>query len=268
MVDRNGSRIWLPMLVLAGAVAAAWLVHERWKRPIIVVPALGMDWSPEQANLPRVLVFTRTLGYRHQSIPAGVRTIQEIGHGLWITEHTEDPTMFRADRLGGFRAVIFLSTTGNVLDALGQRDFEAWVRNGGGYVGVHAASDTEHEWPWYGELVGAWFRNHTDVIAAVVTVERPDGPGMRGLPQPWRRTDEWYAFQTNPRPHTQVLASLDDAQMGEAGMGGDHPIAWCHAMDRGRAWYTGMGHTVESFAEPLFRGHLREGIRWAMGETP
>lgn len=268
MVDGTRSRIWLPTLVLAGAVATAWLTHERWQRPVIVVPPLGTEPVQDQAGLPRVLVFTRTLGYRHRSIPAGVRTIQEVGRGLWITEHTEDPAMFRSERLATFRVVVFLSTTGNVLDAEGQCAFEAWVRQGGGYVGVHAASDTEYEWPWYGELVGAWFRDHTDVIEADVTVERPDGPGMQGLPKPWRRTDEWYAFRSNPRQRTQVLASLDDARMGEAGMGGDHPIAWCHAVDHGRAWYTGMGHTVESFAEPLFRGHLQGGIRWAMGETP
>jgi len=268
MVDRTWWRSGLPMLVLVGAVAAAWLLHERWKRPVIVVSPLAAEPDHEHAGLPRVLVFTRTLGYRHRSIPTGVRTIQELGRGLWITEHTEDPAMFRPERLDTFRVVVFLSTTGNVLDAVGQRALEAWVRQGGGYVGVHAASDTEYDWPWYGELVGARFRDHTDVITADVTVERPEGPGMQGLPQPWRRTDEWYAFQTNPRPRTQVLASMDDAQMGDAGMGGDHPITWCHTMDRGRAWYTGMGHTVESFAEPLFRGHLQGGIRWAMGDTP
>lgn len=251
------------MAVTVLLAVGAWWVHATWRKPPIVVPPVRAAASSE--HLPRVLVFTRTLGYRHRSIPAGVLAIQSLGAGRWATEHTEDPEWFTVGRLAGVRAVVFLSTTGNVLRPDGQRALEDFVRGGGGWVGVHAAADTEYEWPWYGELVGAWFRNHTDVIEAVVKVEDVGSPGMSGLPTSWKRRDEWYAFQTNPRPKVHVTASLDDGAMGQASMGGDHPIAWWRLMDQGRAWYTGMGHTVESFSEPEFLGHLQGGILWAAG---
>ena len=249
----------MPVLTILAVAVGAWWVHAGWRKPAIIVQAL----PPQAGELPRVLVFTRTLGYRHRSIPAGVKAVQRMGEGLWRTEHTEDPEWFTPERLADCRVVVFLSTTGNVLRPDGQQALQAYVEGGGGWVGVHAAADTEYEWPWYGELVGAWFRDHTDVIEADVRVEDREALGVRGLPDPWRRRDEWYAFRTNPRPRTLVMASLDDSAMGTASMGGDHPIAWRHAVSRGRAWYTGMGHTIESFQEPEFLEHLRQGIEWA-----
>ena len=251
----------MPVVALVAMVVGAWWLHAAWRKPAIIVQAL----QPQAGNLPRVLVFTRTLGYRHRSIPAGVAAVQALGEGQWRTEHTEDPEWFTPERLSDCRAVIFLSTTGNVLRPDGQRALQSYVEGGGGWVGVHAAADTEYEWPWYGELVGAWFRNHTDVIEAEVRVEDRQVLGVRALPNPWRRRDEWYAFRTNPRPRTLVMASLDDSAMGAASMGGDHPIAWRHGVGLGRAWYTGMGHTIESFQEPAFLQHLQAGIRWACG---
>jgi type 1 glutamine amidotransferase len=249
-------------LIVMIAVGAGW-TWELLRRPWVVVPALPAVAAT--SDLPRVLVFTRTMKYRHRSIPAGVQAVVELGQGRWISEHTEDPSWFTQERLGTYAAVIFLSTTGDVLEPAQQEAFRAYVESGGGFVGVHAASDTEYAWPWYGTLVGAWFRDHTSVIAADVHREDSTDMSTRMLPEVWRRTDEWYAFQSNPRPDVRVLAHMDDAQMGDSSMGGDHPIAWKREIMKGRSWYTGMGHTIESFKEPLMLEHLRGGIEWAAG---
>ena len=244
--------------------AAAALVTCLVASAAAVPPAAAPDGA--QAALPRVLLFSRTAGFRHASIPDGIRAVRELGAGRWEVDATEDPAAFTAPNLGRYRAVVFLSTTGNVLDDAQQRALEGYVRAGGGWAGVHAATDTEYDWPWYGRLAGAWFAGHPPVQPATVKVEDRGHRSTRMLPAEWRRTDEWYAFRSSPRGSVRVLASLDEAsyEPGKAAMG-DHPIAWCHEFDGGRSWYTAGGHTPESFAEPLFREHLREGIEWAMG---
>jgi PKD repeat protein/glucose/arabinose dehydrogenase len=215
-----------------------------------------------------VLVFSRTAGFRHDSIPAGITAIQELGaqNGFSVTA-TEDPAAFTDDTLAQYAAVIWLSTTGDVLNSDQQAAFERYIRAGGGYAGVHAASDTEYNWPWYGDLVGAYFLGHPANQNATVKVEDPAHPSTSPLPAKWTRFDEWYNFQTNPRGDVHVLASLDERSYspGAGAMGADHPTAWCHDYDGGRAWYTGGGHTIESYAEPLFRQHLLGGIRTAAG---
>jgi type 1 glutamine amidotransferase len=210
---------------------------------------------------PRVLVFTRTAAFRHDSIPDGVAAIQALGalHGFEV-DHTEDPAVFTDTGLALYRAVVFLSTTGDVLESDQQAAFERYIRGGGGFVGVHAATDTEYDWAWYGGLVGAYFANHPEIQRASVHVEDPS----TGLPDPWQRTDEWYSFRTNPRESgVTVLLTLDEASYAGGTMGDDHPIAWYHTYDGGRAWYTAGGHTRESFAEPLFVAHLWSGIQYA-----
>ena len=181
---------------------------------------------------------------------------------------TEDPAAFTADRLRGYRAVVFLSTTGDVLDRPQEEAFEAYIRAGGGFAGVHAATDTEYGWEWFGRLVGGRFATHPPVQPAVVRVEDRTHRSTRMLPAEWRRTDEWYSFRENPRAGgVHVLATLDETTFdpGKAAMGADHPICWCRPFEGGRSWYTAGGHTKESFAEPLFRQHLAEGIAWAAG---
>ena len=218
--------------------------------------------------LPRILVFSRTAGFRHDSIPDGIRCLREIGAARWQVDATEDPATFTAERLRGYRAVVFLSTTGDVLDRPQEEAFEAYVRAGGGFVGIHAATDTEYGWEWFGRLVGGRFATHPPVQPAVVRVEDRTHRSTRMLPAEWRRTDEWYAFRENPRAGgVHVLATLDETTFdpGKAAMGADHPICWCRPFEGGRSWYTAGGHTKESFAEPLFRQHLAEGIAWAAG---
>jgi type 1 glutamine amidotransferase len=161
--------------------------------------------------------------------------------------------------------VVFLLTTGDVLDDDQQAAFETWIGAGGGYVGVHSAADTEYDWPFYGTLMGAYFLSHPDIQQASVDVEA-DHPTIVGLPSPWVRTDEWYNFQTNPRPNVTVLATVDESTYTGGTMGADHPITWSHPTGGGgRAFYTAMGHTDESYCDPLFRRLLVGALRWVAG---
>ena len=211
-----------------------------------------------------ILVFTKTAGFRHDSIPVAKRCVYTICQREgWKVAFTEDPSWFKPNVLRQFDGVIFLLTTGDVLDDAQQAAFERYVRSGKGYVGVHAASDTEYDWPWYGKLVGAYFKGHPAIQEAIVKIEDAGGPGTRHAPNPWKRTDEWYNFRTNPRGQVRVLASVDESSYKGGDMGADHPVVWCHEYDGGRSWYTAMGHTKESYSEPAFVQMFSEGISWA-----
>ncbi|CAL9608245.1 ThuA domain-containing protein [Streptomyces sp. enrichment culture] len=214
----------------------------------------------------RVLVFSKTAGFRHDSIPDGITALRELGAtGGFTVDATEDAAAFTPANLRRYDAVVFLSTTGDVLDAGQQRAFEDYIRRGGGYVGIHAAADTEYDWPFYGGLAGAYFHSHPAIQPATVHVEDRAHPATAGLARTWNRTDEWYNYRSNPREHAHVLASLDESSYSGGTMNGDHPIAWCQNYAGGRAFYTGGGHTKASYAEPAFRAHLLGGIRWATG---
>src|SRR5271166_2783698 len=213
-----------------------------------------------------VLVFSKTTAFRHDSIPQGIAAIEQLGaeHDFAV-DSTEDAARFSDADLARYKAVIFLNTTGDILDPDQKVSFERFIRSGGGFVGIHSASDTEYRWPWYGRLVGTWFASHPQIQHATVPVTAADHSSMKGPPAVWERTDEWYNFRSNPRSAVQVLATVDEATYSGGAMGADHPIAWCQTIDGGRSWYTAMGHTKESYAEPLFRLHLLGGIESAAG---
>ncbi len=229
--------------------------------------------SPPTGVRP-ILVFSKTASFRHDSIPTGIACLKELGakssgENAFSVDATEDAAVFTKEGLEKYDAVVFLSTTGDILNDEQQAAFEAWFRSGGGFVGIHAAADTEHTWPWYGNLVGAWFKTHPSPQKATVVVEDKTHASTSMLPERWERFDEWYVYKANPRTKkdapVHVLATLDETTYDTGGNPmGDHPIAWCHEFDGGRAWYTGGGHTQESYAEPLFRQHLSAGIEWAL----
>lgn len=219
--------------------------------------------TPERTTPPRVLVFSKTAGFRHGSIPKGVGALGLICSELgWRMDATEDARRFSVENLAKYDAVVFLSTTGDVLNEAQQAAFEAWVRAGGGYLGIHAAADTEYDWPFYGELVGAYFKGHPPVQAATVQVVDRDHPATARLPEEWERRDEWYDYRALPREEVRVLARLNPQSYEGHSMGADHPIAWCHESLGGRALYTGGGHTPGSFNEEGFRAHLAGALRW------
>jgi type 1 glutamine amidotransferase len=219
--------------------------------------------SPQK---PDVLVFTRTVGYRHGSVERGSAAMAEIGDGVWHTTRTEDSGMFTSDQLADYEAVVFLNTTMDVLDAPQQTALRSWLEAGGGWLGIHAAADTEYDWPFYGAalLGGAWFKTHPSVQEAVVVVEDKHHPAMAGLPSRWPRTDEWYDYRVSPRPEVHVLATLDEDSYTPRAPMGDHPIAWSSSVGKGTALYTGGGHTDAAFDEPLFRAHLLQSMQFIL----
>jgi type 1 glutamine amidotransferase len=235
----------------------------------LVIPGvLFVRSSAAQTITPSfaVLVFSKTTGFRHDSIPDGLAAIRALGveHGFRVDD-TEDAEHFTDATLAQYRVVVFLSTTGDILDQEQKAAFERYIRAGGGFVGIHSASDTEYHWPWYGRLIGSWFASHPQIQHATIRIEDAHHPSTKDLPANWERVDEWYNFRSNPRGAVHVLASLDESTYSGSSMSGDHPIAWCRNIDGGRSWYTAMGHTKESYAEPLFRLHLLGGIESAAG---
>jgi type 1 glutamine amidotransferase len=225
------------------------------------------DTAPIDSDAPvepvRLLVFTKTSGFRHSSIEHGVTAVRGIAaERAWQVEHTEDAAVFEDARLAKLGAVIWLNTTGDVLGADQQAAFERYIRAGGGYVGIHSASDTEYDWLFYGSLVGAYFSSHPQIQTATLRVEDRSHPATAHLGTSWQRTDEWYDFRQNPRPSVRVLISIEEATYTGGNMG-DHPMAWYHEFEGGRAFYTALGHTDESYTEPDFVRHLAGGIAWA-----
>jgi cytochrome c len=213
-----------------------------------------------------VLVFSKTAEFRHDSIPAGIAAIRQLGASRGFSvEASEDSGTFTDESLARFKAIVFLSTTGDVLNAAQQGVFERYIRRGGGFVGLHSATDTEYDWPFYGALVGAYFAGHPDIQSATIRIEDVSHPAAASLPREWMRRDEWYNFRRNPRGSVNVIATLDERTYTGGSMSSDHPIMWSHTYEGGRSFYTAGGHTHESFAEPSFVDHLGRAILWAAG---
>jgi len=231
----------------------------------------GTPGQPEEDAMSqpvpiRALAFSRTTGFRHASIEPAAEALRGLSAERgWTFEHTEDPARFADRDLAGFDVVVFLLTTGDVLDEAQQGALERWLKGGRGWVGVHSASDTEYDWPWYGGLVGAYFAAHPSVQSATVRVARGGHPSTAHLPAAWQREDEWYDFRANPRSSVDVLLTVDESTYAGGHMGADHPIAWSHSYGGGRSFYTALGHTDASWEEQAFLDHLAGGINWAAG---
>lgn len=222
--------------------------------------------APPPDSGRQVLVFTKAAGFRHDSIPDAVAAIRRLGHsGGYAVDATADASAFSDANLARYDAVVFALTTGDVLDAEQEAALQRFIRAGGGFAGIHSASDTEHGSAWYRQLVGAEFRSHPAPQRATLRPAERVHPSTRGLPPAWSRTDEWYDFVENPRGAVHVLLTLDESTYAGGTMGPDHPIAWCRFYDGGRTWYTALGHTRESYTEALFLEHLGGGIRFAAG---
>lgn len=257
--------VLVAIIALAGAVPAG---------------AAAPKPAPEEEGFD-VLVFSRTTGFRHVSIPFGIEAIREIGaeNGFRV-EATEDPAQFTLGNLRRFEAVVWLSTTGTVLDDAQKRAFMKFVRRGGGYVGIHSAADTEYDWPFYGRLVGAYFLSHPLQQTATIVNEAPDHPAAAHIEGSFTTFDEFYSFRTNPRPNVRVLLSIDESSYSPdpnttnlpggtptSGIMGDHPMSWCHdnnpgrrGKPGGRTFYTALGHENYLYELDWYRDHLLGGI--------
>lgn len=227
--------------------------------------------APRAAAPPRVLVFSHSTGYRHASIEPGVAALKAMGgrRGFSVVA-SEDPDIFSADRLRDIDAIVLLSATTKPDDPssewlVGARRaaLQGFVRRGGGVLAIHAAADSHYGWPWYGRMIGGRFKSHPPgTPKGEVTVAEPRHPAARGLASPRRRVDEWYFFRDRD-PAARALATLDPASIGAAG-DGPAPVAWAHGFEGGRVFYTAMGHTAESYAEPWFLRHLEGGLDWTL----
>ncbi|MFD1142631.1 ThuA domain-containing protein [Larkinella insperata] len=212
-----------------------------------------------------VLVFSRTKSYRHKSIEAGKAGLIKLGQENDFTvDTTENAALFTTDNLKKYKAVVFLSTTGDVLNDQQQTAFEQYIKKGGGYVGIHAAADTEYDWPWYNQLVGAYFLNHPSQQNAEIEIVDKNHLATKMLPDRWKRFDEWYDYKSIV-PGIKVLGKLDEKTYKGGKNGENHPFIWYREFDGGRSFYTGGGHTDESYTDPQFMAHVLGGIKYAMG---
>jgi cytochrome c len=215
---------------------------------------------------PKILVFSKTRGYHHNSIGVGNIAIKKLGvENDYDVDTTSNSTVFTEAGLKQYRAVIFLNTTGNILNGEQQTAFERYIQAGGGFVGIHSAADTEYDWPWYGKLLGAWFESHPREVTAAINVVDKNHPASADLPDHFNRTDEWYNYRSI-FPDIKVLAYLDEGSYHGGTNGANHPITWYHEFDGGRAFYTGLGHRETNYSDQLFLKHLEGGIKYAMGD--
>ncbi|WP_093797720.1 ThuA domain-containing protein [Streptomyces sp. Wb2n-11] len=243
---------------------------------LALILGLGMASPPRAEAAPfRVLVFSKVTNFAHDSIPAGIEAVEKLGreNGFEV-EATEDAAAFTDTNLARFQAIVFNNTNstpekGDLLDAGQRAALQKFVRSGGGWVGLHAASASERDWGWYEGLVGAIFDKHPAVQTGRVKVLDRAHPSTKGLPELWERTEEWYNWRTNPTGKVHTLAQIK-VRDGIAGLdeGVDHPWSWCQNYDGGRSWFTAGGHDKAAFQEEDFLQHVLGGIQWAAGSKP
>ncbi|MBG9374758.1 ThuA domain-containing protein [Panacibacter sp. DH6] len=235
---------------------------------LAVVVIVYAACSNKRSGRPRVLVFAKTTAFRHSAIPNGKAAIIKLGEeNGFDVDTTESADYFTEDSLKNYAAVVFLNTTENVLNYRQEAAFERYIQAGGGYVGVHSATDTEYDWGWYGRLVGAYFNGHPKPQKAKFIIKDKDFPATKFFTDTvWERTDELYNFKKiNPDIH--VLITIDEASYEGGTNGAVHPMSWYHDYDGGRAFYTELGHTEDSYTEPNYLKHLLGGIQYAMGDN-
>lgn len=237
-----------------------------WALATIVAPCA---YAKAQRQGLRVLVFSKTAGFRHDSIPDGIEAIMKLGRERgWQVQATEDAAQFSDEGLANFDVTVWLMTSRDVLNDEEQGAFERFIRKGKGLASIHEGTDTEYDWPWYGQLIGGtYFASHPPVQEAKLVIEDRNHPATVGLPPKWVHTDEYYNFRASPRAHVAVLLSVDERSYdaGPAAMAMDHPISWCRYFDGGRMFHTALGHTKESYTETNFLSHMAGGIEWAGG---
>ena len=230
---------------------------------VLLAASLCQAYS-QNTSRPKLLIFSKTNGFRHTSIPVGIEAIRKLGQANGFdVDATEDSTWFNDKTLQQYSAIIFLSPTGKVFGPGEEKAFAQYIHNGGGYVGIHAATDCEYNWAWYGQLAGAYFKSHPKQQEAKLNILIKDNPATAGLPDPWIRWDEWYNFK-DINTTTTVLIKIDESSYTGGDNNGNHPMAWFHDFEGGRAFYTALGHTDASYSDPNFLNHILGGIKYAM----
>ncbi len=226
-----------------------------------------------QAEQFRVLVFSKSQGWHHQAIAEAITGLRALAaRHDFAMDWDEDPARINPANLAKYQVIIFLLTTGDILNAEQQAAMESFIRSGKGFVGVHSAADTEYDWPWYKQLVGRNFYIHPVIQSAKLQLLERNFPGLEFTPERFLWTDEWYEFGKENVKGLHYLLAVDESSYNPAadwgnkkgtGMGKFHPVAWYHPFDGGRAFYTGLGHIAAIYSDPWFLAHLYGGIYWA-----
>ena len=238
-------------------------------RGILLVLTFISQLAMAQTSKINVLVFSKTAAFRHESIAAGTVALAKMAKEKGFTAtYSEDAALFTETALQKYNAVVFLNTTGDILNAEQQTSFERYIQGGGGYVGIHAATDCEYDWAWYGQLAGAYFLDHpstpSNVQKGKFTVTQKNHWATQGMPDNFERSDEFYSFK-NISPSINVVLKIDEKSYIGGNNGDNHPMSWYQEFNGGRSFYTAMGHTNETFSEPLFLNHLWAGIQYVTG---
>jgi type 1 glutamine amidotransferase len=213
----------------------------------------------------KVLIFSKTNGYRHESILAGINAIKKLGtENHFGVDATEDSLAINTKNLRQYQVIIFLSPTGTILGDTQKLALQNFIHNGKGFVGIHAATDCESNWQWYVKMIGASFESHPSQQNAKLTVVDNIHQSTKHLPLLWERKDEWYNFK-NINPEVNVLLKIDESSYTGGKNNNNHPMSWYQNYENGRVFYTALGHTIESYSEPYFLQHILGGIKYAMG---
>jgi len=216
----------------------------------------------------QVLLFTKSISYpnRHNSISDGVEMFQELSskNSFGLT-WTDDAAIFDdTSRLNNMDVIVFLNTSGIILNESQKKAFQDYIHNGGNFVGIHSASYTfVNDWPWYAKLLGAWWNRHPGIHTAVVKVENANHPSTVHLPSSWIITEEWFNFQ-NISDKINVLLTVNEKTYPGGKMPNYHPIAWYQDnFEGGRSFFTLLGHTEEIYHDPLYQQHITGALWWA-----
>ncbi len=281
LVSRKGCGIMLLAILLAGAafVAFNWDIIQRIFLGGVKVYETEAPALPDDLASPAILVFSKTNGFRHEeAIPVANALFADFAAADgWGFHQTENGATFTPQNLARFDAVVFNNVSGDVFTPEQREALRSYVENGGGFVGIHGSGgDNSYDWRWYvEELIGAQFIGHPmdpQFQQATLRVEDASHPATVFLPGDWSRTDEWYSFEASPRARGyNLLLTIDEASYSPVGlfgddlkMGDDHPLAWWHCQGQGRAFYSALGHTAESYAEGEHIAMLLGATRWAM----
>ena len=235
---------------------------------LLAIVCLVTSCGKKRSGNPRLLVFSKTAGFRHSAIPNGIAAIQKLGsENGFDVDTTENATYFNDDSLKKYSAVIFLNTTGDVFNNSQEIAFERYIQAGGGFVGVHSATDTEYDWGWYGRLVGGYFNGHPEPQQAKFIIKDRSFPATEHFKDTvWQHTDELYNFK-KLNPDVKVLITIDESTYKGGTNGAFHPMSWYHDYDGGRAFYTELGHMEESYTDENYLKHLSGGIQYAIGDN-
>ena len=240
---------------------------------VVLLLLAGIAAPAAAQTLPRVLYVTQSAGFAHPVLPLSEQVLPAIGreHDAFEVDVTRDASILTADVLARYDAVVFYTTGELPLDAGQKAAFLDFVRGGGGFAGIHSATDTFYEWPAYGALVGGYFDNHPWRQEVEIRVEDQDHAATRHLGASFRISDEIYQFRDWERSRVDVLLSLDTASVDAQKPGvrrtdGDFALAWTRNYGDGRMFYTALGHEDAVWRDERFQRLVVNGIVWAMGD--